>query len=59
MASRAMCSPALRITDDQVHSTQAALTRPDGLHLHFVDLRDHFLKYPFEVLCYSEGVWKR
>jgi SAM-dependent methyltransferase len=36
----------------------AALTRPDGLHLHFVDLRDHFFKYPFEMLCYSEDAWR-
>ncbi|HVN16439.1 MAG TPA: hypothetical protein VMT73_11910, partial [Anaerolineales bacterium] len=34
-----------------------ALTRPSGLHIHFVDLRDHFFKYPFEMLCYSKSVW--
>jgi 2-polyprenyl-3-methyl-5-hydroxy-6-metoxy-1,4-benzoquinol methylase len=36
----------------------AALTRPEGLHVHFVDLRDHFFKYPFEMLHYSERVWR-
>lgn len=36
----------------------AKLTSPSGIHLHFVDLRDHFFKYPFEMLKYSEGVWK-
>jgi len=36
----------------------AKLTAPDGIHLHFVDLRDHFFKYPFEMLKYSEGVWR-
>jgi hypothetical protein len=36
----------------------AKLTAPDGAHLHFVDLRDHFFKYPFEMLKYSERVWK-
>ena len=36
----------------------AALTKPDGLHIHFVDLRDHFFKYPFEMLRFSEGMWK-
>ncbi len=36
----------------------AALTGPDGLQLHFVDLRDHFFKYPFEMLCYSESTWR-
>jgi len=36
----------------------AALTRPDGLHIHFVDLRDHFFKYPFEMLRFSERAWR-
>ncbi|RJP55265.1 MAG: class I SAM-dependent methyltransferase [Anaerolineaceae bacterium] len=36
----------------------AKLTAPDGIHLHFVDLRDHFFKYPFEMLKFSENVWK-
>jgi hypothetical protein len=35
----------------------AALTAPDGLHVHFVDLRDHFFKYPFEMLRYSRNIW--
>jgi hypothetical protein len=36
----------------------AKLTAPTGIHLHFIDLRDHFFKYPFEMLRYSEYVWK-
>jgi hypothetical protein len=36
----------------------AKLTAPQGIHLHFVDLRDHFFKYPFEMLKFSERVWK-
>jgi SAM-dependent methyltransferase len=36
----------------------AALTKPDGLHVHFVDLRDHFFKYPFEMLRFSESTWR-
>lgn len=36
----------------------AKLTAPNGIHLHFVDLRDHFFKYPFEMLKFSESVWK-
>jgi len=36
----------------------AKLTSANGIHLHFVDLRDHFFKYPFEMLKYSEGIWK-
>ena len=35
----------------------AALTRPGGLHIHFVDLRDHYFKYPFEMLRYSRAAW--
>jgi hypothetical protein len=35
----------------------ANLTCKDGAQLHFVDLRDHFFKHPFEMLCYSEKVW--
>jgi hypothetical protein len=36
----------------------AKLTSPAGFHLHFVDLRDHYFKYPFEMLTFSEYVWK-
>lgn len=36
----------------------ARLTRPGGMHLHYVDMRDHFFKYPFEMLRFSEGVWR-
>ncbi|MFH2038238.1 MAG: class I SAM-dependent methyltransferase [Chloroflexota bacterium] len=35
----------------------AGITKPGGVHLHLVDLRDHFFKYPFEMLCYSEKIW--
>jgi hypothetical protein len=36
----------------------AKLTAPQGAHLHFVDLRDHYFKLPFEMLKYAEGAWK-
>jgi hypothetical protein len=36
----------------------AGLTQPDGLQIHFVDLRDHFFKYPFEMLRFSERAWR-
>jgi SAM-dependent methyltransferase len=36
----------------------ASLTKSDGIHIHFVDLRDHFFKYPFEMLRFSESVWR-
>jgi len=29
----------------------------EGVQIHFIDLRDHFFKYPFEMLCYSEKTW--
>ncbi len=47
---------------EDVDGTTRALsewTEPDGLHIHFVDLRDHFFKYPFEMLKYSEEIWRR
>jgi hypothetical protein len=46
--------------DDVVGITHALarLTAPLGAHLHFVDLRDHYFKYPFEMLAFSEHVWR-
>ena len=36
----------------------ARATAPGGEQLHFVDMRDHFFKHPFEMLCHSEWVWR-
>jgi hypothetical protein len=36
----------------------ARLTAPNGSHLHFIDLRDHYFKYPFEMLAYPETIWR-
>jgi hypothetical protein len=36
----------------------AAITRAGGYNFHLIDLRDHFFKYPFEMLRYSEPVWR-
>jgi SAM-dependent methyltransferase len=44
---------------DGITSALASLTKPDGIHIHFVDLRDHFFKYPFEMLTYSENTWRK
>jgi hypothetical protein len=46
--------------DDVEGITQALarLTKPDGVQIHFVDLRDHFFKYPFEMLRFSERTWR-
>jgi len=43
---------------DGITHALAKLTAPNGSHLHFVDLRDHYFKYPFEMLAYSERVWR-
>ena len=43
---------------DGITSALATLTAPHGIHLHFVDLRDHYFKYPFAMLAYSETIWK-
>ena len=43
---------------DGITRALAALTQPDGLQIHYIDLRDHFFKYPFEMLAYSESTWR-
>jgi hypothetical protein len=37
----------------------ARVTKAGGIHIHYVDLRDHFFKYPFEMLRFSEPTWRR
>ena len=37
----------------------ARATTLQGQHFHFIDLRDHFFRHPFEMLCYSETQWRR
>jgi len=44
---------------DGLTAALAALTAPDGVHIHYVDLRDHYFKLPFEMLKFSEQTWKR
>ncbi|MBN2037168.1 MAG: hypothetical protein JW768_10535 [Chitinispirillaceae bacterium] len=29
-----------------------------AVHAHFIDMRDHYFAYPYEMLCYREAVWK-
>ena len=43
---------------DGISCALARLMQPDGLQIHYVDLRDHFFKYPFEMLTYSEKTWR-
>jgi SAM-dependent methyltransferase len=44
---------------DGLTKALAALTAPSGIHIHYVDLRDHYFKLPFEMLKFSEQTWKR
>jgi hypothetical protein len=43
---------------DGITCALAQWTSSRGCHLHFVDLRDHFFRYPFEMLKFSERIWK-
>ena len=43
---------------DGITGALAAWMKPDGVQVHFVDLRDHFFKYPFEMLTFSERTWR-
>jgi SAM-dependent methyltransferase len=43
---------------DGLTAALAALTAPGGVHLHYVDLRDHYFDLPFEMLKFSERTWK-
>jgi hypothetical protein len=42
---------------EMITSQLAQMTKPMGSQLHFIDLRDHYFKYPFEMLCYREQTW--
>lgn len=37
----------------------ARIMRPGGINVHQIDLRDHYFRYPFEMLCHSEKVWQK
>ena len=43
---------------DGITHALSKLTAPQGVHLHYVDLRDHYFKRPFEMLTFSETIWK-
>jgi hypothetical protein len=43
---------------DGITHALANLTVPQGSQLHYVDLRDHYFKYPFEMLAYSKSIWQ-
>lgn len=35
----------------------AKVSSLQSIHCHFIDLRDHYFSYPFEMLCYSPHIW--
>ena len=43
---------------DGITRALAKLTAEQGAQLHFVDLRDHYFKYPFQMFIFSKNVWK-
>ena len=42
---------------DKIVRVLKLLTKTDGIQLHRIDLGDHFQKYPFEMLTFSNFVW--
>jgi len=44
---------------ERITQALATLTKPTGCQVHFIDLRDHYFKYPFEMLAYSESAWQK
>ncbi len=43
---------------DGITSALTKLTTPQGSQIHFVDLRDHYFELPFEMLTFSEKIWR-
>jgi hypothetical protein len=48
----------VRDVDDTVLAL-AQVIHPDGIHVHIIGIMDHFFKYPFQMLCYSQLAWER
>ncbi len=43
---------------DGITKALVSVMKPGGFLIAFIDLRDHYFKLPFEMLCYSEKTWK-
>ena len=41
-----------------VFQEEYRILKDNGAMLHFVDLRDHYFKYPFEMLTFSRFIWE-
>ncbi len=44
---------------DSLVGCSARILADGGVCVHDIDLRDHYFRYPFEMLCHSEKVWRR
>lgn len=47
------------VDPERITSALSQITAPSGCHVHFIDLRDHFFRHPFEMLCYRDRTWQR
>ena len=44
---------------EKLVSSMRSLLKPAGCMVHFIDLQDHYFRYPFEMLCYKSTTWSR
>lgn len=44
---------------DYLFAQLQRILKTDGWMIHYVDYRDHFFKYPYHFLRYSESTWNR
>lgn len=44
---------------EKITEALASCTAIDGSQLHFVDLQDHYFKYPFMMLTFKEKTWRK
>lgn len=44
---------------DGITKALQSTLKPGGFFLAYVDLRDHYFKYPFEMLTFSQQTWSR
>jgi hypothetical protein len=44
---------------DGITHALALLTKPGGFQLHYINLKDHLFKYPFQMLTYSAEHWRK
>lgn len=44
---------------DGITNSLSRLLKLSGIMIAFIDLRDHYFTYPFEMLCYSRKTWQK